>query len=357
MTQQATAAVFRRPGRPLELCRVPFPVLERGEALVEIDCCTVCGSDHHTLSGTRAAPLPLIPGHEIVGRLVECCGDVRDLNGERLRAGDRVCWALAVSCGHCFFCRQDLPQKCESLFKYGHERVTRSRPLSGGLATHCHLLAGTAMVRIPEELPDRVAAPAGCATATAVAALRDAGDCRGKTVLIHGAGMLGLTAAALAQVQGASAVVVTDVDAERNRQARNFGATHTDEAAIPDLTDGRGADVVIDMSGSPDAVETSVGQLRIGGVLILVGSVFPARPLSLRADVLVRKMISIRGVHNYRPRDLQEAVEFLTAHHRPFPFEMLTGPEVSLEKLNDALDPSNRRRPVRLAVRPQGCLG
>src|SRR5262249_62070482 len=115
-----------------------------------------------------------------------------DHEGRPLQMGDRVVWSLAVGCGACFFCAHELPQKCAHLVKYGHAAIGEAHTLSGGLATHCHLLRGTAVYRAPEEVPDLVACPATCATATVAAALRQAGDVEGATVLIQGAGMLGL---------------------------------------------------------------------------------------------------------------------------------------------------------------------
>ena len=127
---------------------------------------------------------------------------------------------MMVHCGTCFFCTHSLPNKCECLFKYGHEAITSARALSGGLATHCQLNRGTALVRVPDSLPDAVACPASCATATIAAALRHAGDLTDAVVLIHGAGMLGLTAAAWASVRGAKAVVLCDTRAIDWKPAR-----------------------------------------------------------------------------------------------------------------------------------------
>ncbi len=222
----ATAAVFESPDKPLQLRSFELPVLQDGEALVEIDCCTVCGSDLHSIHGARTVPVPTILGHEIIGRVTDLGGVVHDIDGRPLAVGDRVSWAIAASCGDCFYCAHDIPQKCGQLFKYGHEAISDRHPLSGGLATHCHLATGTSIVRVPSSLPDTVAGPAGCATATVAAALRTAGSCDGRTVVVHGAGMLGLTAAAMARHCGAEYVFVTDIDTQRLQRAQDFGATH-----------------------------------------------------------------------------------------------------------------------------------
>jgi alcohol dehydrogenase len=187
------AAVFDGPGRPFRFETLPRPVLGEGEALVRIKLCTVCGSDLHTFAGRRGGPVPCVLGHEPVGVIEELNGRVVDVDGRSLAVGDRVVWSVAVSCGKCFFCRTGLPQKCVSLRKFGHEPHTADKPF-GGLATHCRLPVGTAIVKVPDGLPDAVAALAGCAIATAVAGV-EATDTAG-VVVVFGAGMLGLTACA-----------------------------------------------------------------------------------------------------------------------------------------------------------------
>src|SRR5262249_50068700 len=122
------AAVFDGAGKPLRLVELPRPVLEVGGAIVRGRLFTICGRDLHTVSGRRAGPTPCVLGHEIVGTIDELCGEVRDVQGQRLSTGDRVVWSVAASCGRCFYCTTSLPQKCESLRKYGHEKLTERGP-------------------------------------------------------------------------------------------------------------------------------------------------------------------------------------------------------------------------------------
>src|SRR5262249_21377023 len=151
--------------------------------------------DLHTHAGRRPAPTPTVLGHKVVGR-IEAFGreaPPHDFRGKALTVGDRVSWSVAAGCGRCFFCAEGLPQKCESLFKYGHERVTNERPFAGGLADFVLLAPGTATLRVPDDIADVLAAPANCATATVAAVLRCGGEnLAGRTVLILGAGLLGL---------------------------------------------------------------------------------------------------------------------------------------------------------------------
>src|SRR6476660_9543883 len=126
---KALAAIFVGHVHPLELREFPVPKPAAGETIVTITCSTICGSDVHTWHGRRNEPTPCVLGHEIVGRIAAFGPSAprSDLRGMPLREGDRITWTLAASCGECFFCRRGLPQKCESLFKYGHSSIAPGR--------------------------------------------------------------------------------------------------------------------------------------------------------------------------------------------------------------------------------------
>ena len=198
------AAVFHAVGQPLTLETFPIPQPQASEAIVRVRCATVCGSDLHSFYGRRHAPVPSVLGHEMVAEIVAAGPDgVSDFRGRPLALGDRVTWSMVWSCGECFYCRHGLRPKCERLLKFGHEQIVPGRALIGGLAEYCHLPQRTAIFKVPQNVPDAVASPANCATSTVAAVFRNAGPCRGQTVVIHGAGMLGLTACAMAAFNGA----------------------------------------------------------------------------------------------------------------------------------------------------------
>lgn len=363
MSDHSLAAVFTGQGKPLEIRPFDLPELKAGEVLVRVTCCTVCGSDLHTYEGRRATPIPTILGHEILGEVagLPTGPSVCDLTGQPLAPGDRITWSIAANCGDCFYCGHDLPAKCEQLFKYGHEAIDPIHPLSGGLAEYCHLAPGTAMVRVPEQLPDRVACPANCATATVAAALRVGGGCRDEVVLIQGAGMLGLSATALAATLGAAEVLVCDVDQNRLEQAPRFGATRAVSVAegtealgevVQRLTAGRGVDLAIELSGSPASIATGLKQLRIGGRYVLVGSVFPSPDIPVSAEWIVRRWLSIHGVHNYAPRDLATAIAFLAEAHAHYPLAELVSQSFPLEQAEAAFQYAIDQRPHRVALLP-----
>lgn len=363
MAKKSLAVVFHEARRPLTFESFELPDLQPGEVLVRVTCSTLCGSDVHTYEGRRSTPVPTILGHEILGTVEALApGEaVTDASGSPLAVGDRITWSIAASCGGCFFCHHHVPQKCEQLFKYGHERIVPEHPFSGGLAEHCHLAAGTAILRVPDSLPDVVACPANCATATVAAALRVGEGCKGETILVQGAGMLGLTACAMARSRGAEEVVVCDVDAERLQRALLFGATRAvlvseDPAslseAVGEVTEGRGVDLALEMSGAPSSVEAGLKLVRIGGRYVLIGSTFPAPSVALDPEAVVRRLLRITGNHNYMPVDLADAVAFLLQHGAEYPFAELVYDSFSLGDAEAAFRHAIQGEDLRVAVRP-----
>lgn len=330
----AVAMAFIGEGHPHETIAVPGVALAADDVLVAIELSTICGSDVHTVHGRRSAPVPLVLGHESVGRVIglgEAGADAED--GTPLRIGDRVVWSVTVSCGECDRCSAGVTQKCRRLGKYGHERVAPHRELTGGFASHVQLRRGTTIVRVPEALPAAVLAPASCATATAWAAVRrGAGgrDLDGVRVRVYGAGLVGLSAVAIAAAEGA-VVDVVDPNADRLRLATRFGAEPDAPAADPEAE----PEIVIEASGH--AVSAAIADVAVGGTVVLVGSVFPAEPVPLDAESIVRRMVTITGVHNYTGHDLADAVSFLAGRGRAFPFAEMVGTVHPLADLDQAI--------------------
>lgn len=341
----------------------PRPVPGPGEILVDVSLCTICGSDLHTYQGRRGAPPGCILGHEIIGTVAEWGGpDVpRDFHGQPLNNGQRITWALAVGCGECFFCHNGLPQKCGTLFKYGHESGT-GQP-AGGLSRYCVLVPGTPVFRVPASLSDQVACPANCATATVAAGMRmleQTHDPTGTVAVVMGAGMLGLTATAWLNRQGTRQIVVVDPLPERVGLAREFGASHgldtTDPQVIGSLVDslsgGRGADIALDFAGTREAVATCLDQVRAGGCVLLAGSVYPTEGLVVSPEKMVRDLVTIRGLHNYRADDLDRALVFLDQNRDRFPFDQLVPRTFGLAETAAAFEFAASGQAIRVAVRP-----
>jgi putative phosphonate catabolism associated alcohol dehydrogenase len=331
-TRVTRAAVWT--GRGVDVKNVDLPEVASGETLVRVRLATVCGSDLHTVTRRRRAPCPSVLGHEAVGTVV--AGGTRSIT-----VGDRVVWSVTVSCGRCARCRSGFTAKCSSVRKVGHERFDGDWPLSGAYAEHVVLPPGTSIAKVPESMPDAVAAPAACATATVMATLEAAGSVTGRRVLVIGAGMLGLTAAAALAEAGAR-VRVTDVDAQRLEMVSRFGGT-------PD--GGGSVDAAIDFSGSSDAIDSAFARLSTGGVLVLAGSVLPGRRIEVSPETMVRQWLTITGVHNYEPRHLTRAVKFLERTLEVYPWRAVVADPVDLDAIASALAPAPAGK-LRAAVAP-----
>ncbi len=298
-------------GGDLEIREYPLPHAEKGAILVKITCCTICGSDVLAWQGKKKAPVPMILGHEIVGRIVELGEGVAHDSGNRmLKVGDRITWTIMDNCGKCYYCREKgLMMKCLNLKKYGHDSCADYPHFVGGFAEYCYITPGTCVVKVPDELTDEEAAPANCALATVVAGWEAADLKPFENVLIQGAGALGFYAAALAKHHGCRRIIVTDILDHRLEAIKEFGATDVintknmkdDEIvqAVHALTEGFGADAVMEVAGVPSIVPAGLKCLRIGGRYIEHGSTFPGANVTLDFSEIVFRCLTVRGVHNY----------------------------------------------------------
>ncbi|WP_102191576.1 alcohol dehydrogenase catalytic domain-containing protein [Microbacterium aurantiacum] len=340
----ALAMVWLGVGHPHETIAVPGVALADADVLVAVEMSTICDSDVDTVLGLRSAPAPLVLGHESVGRVI-ATGHVgaSAVDGTPLRIGDRVVWSATVSCANCERCRRGMPQQCRSLAEYGHERIGAHGDLTGAFGTHVQLREGTAIVRVPESLPAVVLAPASGATATAWAAVARARrdrDLEGASVRIYGAGLVGLSAAAIATEFGAS-VEVFDRDPSRRELAARYGAGSS----------GRVPDVVIEASGH--AVAAAIDAVDLGGTVVLTGRPPRPEPVALDADGIVRRLITVSGVRDYSGTDLAEAVAFLAGRGRAYPFAEVVGDVRPLADIDDALRAASAPdAPLRIGLIP-----
>lgn len=359
MFRNSQAALFHGPNSDWEIRTAHADPPADRQILVRVLACTICGSDLHTICGRRAAHTPAILGHEIIGEILEFGTNTPSIDaaGQPLSPGDRIVWTVVASCGECFFCQHDLPQKCLKGYKYGHQHIADDLCWHGGFASHCTLLPGTQIVKIPKQIDDLEAAPLSCATATIAAALRTLKLTDNESVLVIGAGMLGLTACAMAHTLRPSALVCIEPDPYRRSLALRFGATACVSPNSPDsesltLKYPLGFDAVIECSGSNPGAQTAIQMARTGGRIILVGAVFPSEPVPIVVEQLVRKQLSIHGVHNYQIKDLLAATEFMGQYNNRFPFKELVEHSFPLEQIQQAITCAQVPQNIRVAIRP-----
>jgi len=369
------------PDKPFELREFELPsVLREGEVLVKVHLASICGSDLHTAAGKRFEDTPLILGHEGVGTVVGIGKDIMSRSHPnssscRVREGDRITWSIADSCGRCVECNlHKLPQKCGSLMKYGHRNVhDQISPLTGTYATHIVLRRGTAIEILPDGVTDRMAVPANCALATVSNSLDRQRLPRygsNKSAVIQGAGLLGIYAVAwLKKRIGMDHVFCIDVNQGRLNTAARFGAIpllidpSLEAAAAEDerrrrrsqierVVGPQGVDIVVEMTGARAVLPEGVELLRNGGHYAFCGMVHPDSNLSaLTGEQIIRKCLTIRGVHNYAPWNLSEAVEFLSDFKDELPLESVVDPVThSLENLDQAFKVAQSGEYCRVAV-------
>ena len=348
------AQIFHGPNQPLESVNWLLPTeLNAGEVLVAIELATICGSDLHTISGQRQEPTPCILGHEAVGRVVQA-----DQMRPELAIGDRVTWSIADSCGVCPMCTDhQLPQKCHSLFKYGHAAIDDGTGLNGCYASHIVLRAGTHIVKVSDLLPNNVIAPANCALATVINAIsRLPDDC--KTVVIQGAGLLGLYTCALLHERGIPHIFCVDIKGERLAQVSSFGGIpiNGQPAHYPKSRDKiravaeNGVDAVLEVAGVAALVPEGIRLLRVGGYYGFVGIVHPHSQLDIAGEQIIRKCLTLYGIHNYGPWHLDQAVQFLMDTVNKYPYQTLVSPPYALADLSTAIETAQSKEWIRVSV-------
>jgi putative phosphonate catabolism associated alcohol dehydrogenase len=344
--KNARCAIFNEPKQPFEMAEIALPFCGPGDTLVKLTLATICASDLHTADGRRSEPRPSVLGHEGVGRVVEV-GENRDQS----LLGQRVTWTIADSCGECVPCHEwNLPQKCSHLFKYGHSEITNGCGLNGCYATHILLRPGTTIIPVPDNLSDELVAPANCALATMVNATEWLPTpCR--TVIIQGAGMLGLCGCALLRAKGVERVIVVDTDSARLELVPQFGGKPALQTVGSLLQPGK-ADAVFEVAGTSTVVPEGIRFLRPGGYYAFIGMVHPTTPLEMSGQIILRHCLTIRGFHNYGPRHLKSAIEFLSEHSQSFPWDKLVSPPFTLPQIDAAFAEARKHKWLRVSIRP-----
>jgi L-iditol 2-dehydrogenase len=288
------AEVLHYPG-DLRVEEVPVPAIGPDEVLVRVRACGICASDvHYYVHGRIGAYVverPMIVGHELAGDVVAAGPGV-----DSGVVGTRVAVEPGVTCGRCAMCKSGRYNLCPEVVFYA------TPPVDGAMAEYAAIRADFA-----HPLPDDVSYVRGalCEPISVGIHCCDLTGLRpGDTVVVTGAGPIGLTAAVAARQRGASRMIVSDVVPSRLEAARRLGATPVDarteslEQIVLELTGGRGADELFDTSGVRSVLEAAPALVRKGGSIAVVGLPADDR-VTYRMLAIVDKELSIHGVFRY----------------------------------------------------------
>ncbi|MBK8078194.1 MAG: S-(hydroxymethyl)mycothiol dehydrogenase [Kineosporiaceae bacterium] len=289
MASRVQGVVARAKGAPVSVETIIVPDPGPGEATVNVQACGVCHTDLHYREGGINDDFPFLLGHEAAG-IVDAVGE----GVTSVAPGDYVILNWRAVCGQCRACLRGRPWYCfathNATQKMTLEDGTVLSPALGiGAFAEKTLVAAGQCTKVDPTAPAQVAGLLGCGVMAGLGAAVNTGNVgRDDTVAVIGCGGVGDAAIAGARLAGARTIIAVDVDDRKLEWARDFGATHTVNSrnadpveAIRALTDGHGADVVIDAVGRPETYQQAFYARDLAGTVVLVGVPSPDMRLDL----------------------------------------------------------------------------
>ena len=373
------AATLVEPGR-YELREFPLPEPAAGCVLVKMEMSGICGTDKHayqgfiTQYGERKLEFPLIQGHENVGTIAAIGGDgnYTDFEGIPLQVGDRVVVGSNVSCGHCYYCRHDFPYYCcENTLDYGNLLNAKNPPhLFGGWSQYLYVLPGSFLVKVPEDLPSEVAVlteifavSVGLDRAKQMSAFPNESFRFDDTVVVLGVGPLGMCFLMKARMLGAGTIIAVDLSDHRLNFAKRLGADHAVSAAktsqaerlqiVRDLTHGRGADLVVECAGVPQAVPEGLEMLRVSGLLVEAGNFSDLGEISLSPHRhLCAKNARILSVGGEEPAAYGPSMRQMVRYLKHYPLREFVSHRFALRDVESAVRKSIEADSMKVVLEP-----
>jgi len=373
MAKTVKAVVMTAPGK-VEVQELPYPDhLEPGAVIVKMEMSGICGTDKHAYRGEvtlyggteseQDMVYPAVHGHENSGIVVEMNGDGRDIEyaGQPLKVGDRVTNCPNVICGRCWYCRNvhGYPYCAE------HQGIGMTYPadrfpyIVGGWGEYMYLPPKAWVYRVPEHIPVEFAC---LVELFVVAALLDRakdytayggkGFHFGDTVVVQGAGAIGMMMIAKARMLGAGKIIALDPMDKKLGLASEFGADlgvnvakYTDAQLVQiirDETEGRGADVVVETVGRPEVVKVGLEMLRRVGTYMETGN-FVDTGCTVELNILrhiAAKNVLLFGNTNHPHDGYYAALDMMWRHRDEYPFEKLITHRFSLDQAEQAVKKS-----------------
>jgi threonine dehydrogenase-like Zn-dependent dehydrogenase len=373
------AATLVEPGR-YEVREFPLPEPAPGCVLLKMEMSGICGTDKHTFQGyvtqygERKLEFPLIQGHENVGTIAAMGGDGKyaDFEGIPLRLGDRVVLGANVSCGQCYYCHHDFPYYCcENTLDYGNLLSAKHPPhLFGGWSQYMYIVPGSFLVKVPDELPSEVAVlteifavSVGLDRAKQMSAFPNESFRFDDTVVVLGVGPLGMCFLMKARMLGAGTIIAADLSDYRLNFAKRLGADHVINVAktskadrlqiVRELTQGRGADMVIECAGVPQAVPEALELLRVSGLLVEAGNFSDLGEISLSPHRhLCAKNVRILGVGGEEPAAYGPSMRQMVRYMKHYPLKEFVTHRFPLRDVDTAVKKSMEAECMKVVLEP-----
>jgi Zn-dependent alcohol dehydrogenase len=341
------AAVCYEFGKPLVVEEIELGPPKKGEVKVRLAATAICHSDIHAIKGDfPGIQLPIVAGHESAGYVAEVGEGVTSV-----KTGDAVCTMLLSPCGKCYNCISGKPHLCTTSYPLDTERRMRNKRgqsigtvMKGAGNAEYALVAESQLVPIPRDMPMESAALLSCGFTTGYGAVVNRAQVRPhSSVVVIGAGGVGISSIQGAAVSGGYPIIVIDILDSKLKAAKSFGATHTVNSrssdavqAILQLTAGRGADYVFMTVGSAEALKQSFLMLGQRGVCVIVGVVNEPVPfLPAELTISEKGLIGTKGGSINPAIDVPQMVELYKAKRIKLD-EMITG-RYTLERINEAI--------------------
>lgn len=336
--------------RSIEVQEYDLPEIPPGAALLKVRRANVCGSDVHIFHGRNHLLRDCVLGHEFVAEIAELGeGLETDSSGAPVQVGDRVVVVYFRTCLRCAACNRGDFNMCSNGIGALAQPARVAPHFHGAFATHYFLTPGQYFYRVSDDLTDAALAGANCGLAQVMFALDGIGVRRGQTVVIQGAGGLGLYACAVAHGSGAR-VIVVERDPVRIESAKAFGAQHVVDMMVDttpedrakrvlELTGGLGADAVLEVTGRSEAFSEAIAFARVGGSIASVGNlnVGEGFEVPIAPAMFTRKNLRVQGYLRYDPWFLMRAVQFVRDTQDRYPWESLSDRTYTLDEVEEAL--------------------
>ncbi len=357
------AVLMTSPRQPLRLEELAEPTLAPGAALLKTLYSEVCGTDVHLHHGRLQVPFPIIPGHVSVGVVDKARGKLTDIDGGEIKEGDTVTFLdVHETCNNCWSClvaRQ--PTKCPHRKVYGIS-YSANEGLLGGWAEAIWMKPGVKMIKIPRDLDPDTFIGGGCGLVTALHAVDMAQIRLDESVAVLGVGPVGQSCVAFSSLSGAGEIVAVGAPKDRLAFAKRMGATQTLDLdtppdarldAIRKSTGGRGVDVVIEASGSPDAVSQALDMVRDGGRVIVCGHYTDNGAIEMNPHwQLNRKHVELKGCWGSRYDHFHRAVALTARFGSLKPWREMVSGRFALERAGDALAAVESRTAIKALIVP-----